>query len=534
MAKEYSKKNNINSKITDKIEASNSIEKYFDNYFWLIIPVLTLIYFLTSKISVGFYQDDEIAQYLNAIKFKVDYFSILGNNPKPGWKIFLVIPAMINYDSVLIFNSLIAALTVFFTFKLLKEYDIKYAFFGANLLAIQPLFFDLSFRSYSEIFTALLLVIFLILFKKEKYLFSGLLLGYTLTIRQELIVFAFIYFIYLVYKKKYLPALTIAIFPLIYSYLGYIKTGDILFVLTEMKSVAALQYNSQGVFHYFKVYIFILGPIALLLFLQGFLGFFANTKTYKEYLQKYFILYILFLSVFAVQIYTMWSNGPNPGNWRYLLHISPIAVLFATVGLNNLYKPEFKKLNYIVTGSLFFLTFIFLSKESDGFKLLETNDYTKVIFILLFFLITIVIPKKNKIDYFNKVTIILILASVLYLYLDFKPKQLSPENQTVKSVAELINTKQLEGNLYSNHSVLLFFLKGYKDNPLKYLPLNSKYFIDVPKGSLLVWDNHYGYRPEFNNDIKLEMLQTNNDYKLVNQYVSVDKRFSTFIFEKIN
>ena len=29
-------------------------------YFWLIIPVLTVIYYLSSKYSVGFYQDDEV------------------------------------------------------------------------------------------------------------------------------------------------------------------------------------------------------------------------------------------------------------------------------------------------------------------------------------------------------------------------------------------------------------------------------------------------------------------------------------------
>jgi hypothetical protein len=124
-------------------------DEYIDRYFWLVIPVFAIIYFWLSNISVGFYQDDEIAQFLNAVKFKVDAFSILGNNPKPGWKIFLVLPALIDYKAVLIFNSLVASLTVFFTFWLLKEYQIKYAYFGALLLAVQPLFFDLSFRTYS-------------------------------------------------------------------------------------------------------------------------------------------------------------------------------------------------------------------------------------------------------------------------------------------------------------------------------------------------------------------------------------------------
>ncbi len=68
----------------------------------------------------------------------------------------------------------------------------------------------------------------------------------------------------------------------------------------------------------------------------------------------------------------------------------------------------------------------------------------------------------------------------------------------------------------------------------KYLPLNSKYLNDVPKGSILVWESHYGYRPEFRNDIKLEDLQNNPDYKVINQYVSLDKRFVAYIIEKVN
>ena len=510
------------------------IEEKIDRYFWIVIPVFTLIYYWLSNISLGFYQDDEVAQYLNAVKFKVDPFAILGNNPKPGWKIFLLLPAMIDYKAVLLFNALVASLAVFFTFRLLKEYKINYAFFGALMLGVQPLFFDLSFRAYSEIFTALLVIFFLILYKREKYIFAGLIMGYILTIRQELIVFAFILFLLFLYRKKYLPAVMIAMFPILYNLLGMLKTGDPLFVLTEMKSVAGLQYNSQGVFHYFKVYIFIVGPVTLLLFLQGFFGFFADSKNYRQYIEKYLPMYLLFVTVFAVQMYTMMSNGPNPGNWRYLLHISPVAVFFATAGLNNLANKEFRKLHYIVSGFLFFAVLLFLSKESDGFKLLETNDYTKVLFIAVYFAAVMMIPSKDKVSYLNKLSVVLVIASVIYLYVDFKPKKLSPENQTVKSVAESLNTGAVSGNVYTNHSVLLFFLDNYRNEPQKYLPLNTKSMADVPKGSILVWESHYGYRPEFGNDINITDLQKNPDYKIVNQYVSLDKRFAAYIIEKVN
>jgi hypothetical protein len=518
---------------TVKAESPVNIDEMLSKYFWIVIPLLTLLYYWLSTVSVGFYQDDEIAQYLNAVKFKIDPFSILGNNPKPGWKIFLIIPAIFDYKAVLFFNAFVASLSVYFTFLLIREYKINYAFFGALLLAFQPLFFDLSFRSYSEIFTSLLLVIFLLLYKREKFFIAGLLSGYIFTIRQEIAVFCAFLFILFIYRKQILPALSIAVFPLIYNILGFVKTGDMLFIMSEMKSVAALTYNTQGIFHYFKVYIFIVGPVCLTLFLEGFFGFFADTKKFKEYINQYILIYVLFVTVFAVQIYTMWNNGPNPGNWRYLLHISPVAVIFATIGLNNLVLPNFKKIHISVTAFIFIVTLVFLSKGTDGFKLLENTDFTKVFFIAVFFLLTFFIPSVSKIKYLNTLSVLLIVTVIIYLYADFKPKQLSPENQTVKSVAESLNGKTIVGNFYTNHSVLLFYLNGYKENPAKFLPLNSKYIYEAPKGSVFVWENHYGYRPEFQNDIKIESFQNNPDYNIINQYVSLDKRFAAYIIEKI-
>ena len=525
----------IQTKVQPLAKNVKTIDEYIGKFFWVVIPVLAIIYFISSRYSQGFYQDDEISQYLNMLQFWRDPSVILGNNPKPGYKILMVIPALFGYDVVLFVNSLIASLAVYFTFRMLKLYNVSYAFFGALLLATQPLYFDLSFRSYSEIFTALVVVIFLILYKKEYYLFAALVCGYIFTIRQEIAIFGLILGIIFFREKKWKEIIAIGVFPVLYNLLGYMKTGDLMYVMTEMKNVAALKYETQPIYHYFKVYIFIVGPISLALFLQGFFGFFADTKKLKEYFNKYLLFYALFITIFLVQIYTMLNNGPNPGNWRYLLHISPICVFFATVGLNNLVDEKYKKLNFIITGILIFLTFVFLSKTSDGFKLLESSDYTKVLFLLAFLAVTYVISRKIPNDYLNKVSVILVILSVLYLAIDFTPKKLSPENLTVKIATEYLNTQDTHGmNVLTNHSLLMFYSDAYKKDPAKFVSINLKNVTDAPKGSIVAWDNHYGYRPEWKSDTKLEDLQNNKDFKLLNQFSSADKRFVIYLFEKIN
>ena len=511
------------------------IDELAGKYFWLIIPVLAVLYFMYRNISPGFYQDDEIAQYINMINFWHDPGAILGNGPKPGYKIFMVIPAYFGYDYVLAMNSFIAALTVYMTYILLKTYKVNYAVVGALLLATQPMFVELSYRSYSEIFTALLFVSFLILYKKENYFFSALLLGYIFTVRQESALLIVIMTIVFIKNKHYKALPALFIFPVIYTLLGYLKTGDLFFIINEMKSVAGLNYKSQGLFHYFRVYVFIVGPVCLSLFLLGFFGFFKDIKNYKKYLTEYSLFYIIFITIFITQMLTMINDGPNPGNWRYLLHISPICAFFAVIGLNNLSESSFKKINYYITGILILLVLLFLSKTTDGFQLLEKQDYTKVIFIILFFVFSVILFSASKFSYLNKLSAVLIVLAALHLYFGLTPKPLSPENITVKETAEFVDKLPDVDSKekLSNHTVFLFYSKSFKKNPVVFKKLDSKNLAAAPKGTLLEWDSHYGYRPEFQNDVQFETIQKDSvNYKFLKQNVSADRRFVSYIFEK--
>lgn len=514
--------------------SESSFEKKYSGYFWLVIPLLTVLYYSYRQVAVGFYQDDEVAQYINMLHFWQDPWAILGNGPKPGYKIFMVIPAFISYDAVLIANSLVAAVTVYMTYVLIKTYKVNYAIIGALLLASQPLYVNLSFRSYSEIFTALCIVCFLILYKKENFLLSALLLGYVYTIRQEIALLLVVFAVIFILRKQYLFAVMLFVFPLIYNLLGFIKTGDMFFVLTEMQSVAGLNYKSQGLMHYFKVYIFIVGPVCLSLFLLGFFGFFNDTSKIKEYLKKYLEFYVIFVSIFIIQMLTMVSDGPNPGNWRYLLHISPVCAFFAAVGLNNLSLSRFKSTNYILTGLFAVLVFLFLSKATDGFVLLEQTEYIKIMFVAAFFILTMILWKEFRSGSLNNLGLSLVILAAVHLYF-VDVKQLSPENISVKETAEMLDGMPEAGGklVLTNHTFINFYSKRFKENISLFKKLDQKNLGEAPAGSIIIWESHYGYRPEFLNDVQLETLQDTAKYRLINQVISSDKRFGAFIFEKL-
>jgi len=543
MAKVQTKKNKPLQEQQKFVSKSKSINTSLDKnpviekFFWLVIPLFTLIYFLSSKYSVGFYQDDEIGQYINMINFWSDPFVILGNSPKPGYKLLMVIPSLFGYDAVLLVNSIVASLAVYFTYILLKVCKINYAFFGALMLALQPLFFDLSFRSYAEIFTSLLLLIVLILYKKEEYFWTGIVCGYIFTVRQEIALLIIVFAVIFYRKKNFTAIIALVVFPLLYNLLGFIKTGDLMFVLSEMKALSAYGYKSQGLFHYFIVYIFIVGPATLLLFLCGFFGFLTDTKRYKEYLAQYGIFYIAFVVIFSVQLMTMFSDGANPGNWRYLLHISPIAAVFATIGLNNLGRSEFRKTSYIIIGILAFITLAFLSKTTDGFILQDTADFTKFFVIMSALAVIILMKKDPASDYLNKLSIIFILLAAANLFISFKPKQLSPENVALKQTSEYLGSLDLAGKeIFYNHSFIPFYNdKYYRESPKSFRRLIIENIKEVKPGSLIIWDSHYSYRPkDMMNDVQLEQLKKDSTYRLLKNINSSDGRFGSFVFEKVN
>ena len=531
------KKNQIKK---NPIVKSNSpdLDLMIHKYFWLVIPVFAALYYFSSKYSTGFYQDDEIGHFINMLDFWTDPSLILGNWPKPGYKLFLVIPSLFGLQAVLIANSLIASATVYLTYSLLRAYNIKYAFFGALLLGFQPLFFDLSFRSYGEIITALLIVVMILFYKKEMYFLCGLACGYIFTIRQEAALIGIALAIIFFFKKNYFAIIAIGIFPFLFNFFGYLHTGDILFVISEMSSLGEMDFGgaNRGFFHYFKAYIFIIGPVCLTLFLLGYFGFLPDTKKLKEYILKFDLIYIVFTITFLVQVMLM-VKGTNPGTWRYLLHISPLAAFFATVGLNNLASVDFKKTNYIVTGILLFFTITVLSKTSSGLDLQDVSEYWKFAVVGLTFLLTIFLFSNDTRSYLNKLSVSLIILSAVYLFFSFEPRQLTPENISVKEISEyLSSTEQKDKNVFITIQTTNM-VRMFGDDPSnkeRYTHLNTENLTKAKPGDLIIWDSHYGYRPEYKNDVKIDDIMNDKSYKMINQFTSTDSRFKAAVFEKIN
>lgn len=524
------KKNIIKIKKQTEFDFDDNYQKYY----WLIIPILTLIYYIFSLYSNGFYQDDEVAHFINMRDFWTDPSIIMSNWGKPGWKIFLVVPALFGVKTVFFVNSFFTALTAYFTILLAKELKIKNSILAGILFAFQPLILQLSFRSYAEIFTGLTLVLSLYFFFKENYNMSALFCGLSFTARQETALLSFILIIYFLHKKKYPAILLLGVFPFLLNLLGYFHTGDFIWIISEMRSLGELNMGvERSFFHYFEMYIYIIGPVVFLLFILGLIKPFYDSSFRKDYFNRYNLIYSFFLIIFIFQCYLV-AKGTNPGSWRYVLQASPFAGIIACIGFND--TLNFKRNKNIIYSviTVLFLIFIFLSKQPTGLVTNPITDYTNIGFALLLcfiIFIPIYLVKNNSIQ---KVTVILVLLLTIgFSFYSEKPRQPTPENVTISNLSEWYNNNiDKSRKVLYNHSLIIYYSNAFGEQRQKFSILNHKSLSEALPGTIIIWDSHYSYRPEYKNDTKLEDLQNNDNYKLLNQFQSSDNRFNSFIYEK--
>jgi hypothetical protein len=186
------------------------------------------------------------------------------------------------------------------------------------------------------------------------------------------------------------------------------------------------------------------------------------------------------------------------------------------------------------------LILLFLSYTTDGFKLLEKPDHVKLGFVAVVFLLSITIPLNSRSSYMNVLSASVIILAVIHLFF-VEPKKLSPENIAVKETADYIDSMpgKKDKQKLTNHIFIQFYASSYKENPSLFKNLNSKSINEAPSGSLVIWESHYGYRPEFRGydnlpyDVQLESIEHNSSFKMLKEIVSSDKRFAAFVFEKL-
>lgn len=519
------------------------LDQYVDKYIWLVVPVLVALYWWFGSGSTGFYQDDEIGHYRNIRQFWGDPFSIMGNQPKPGWKILLVVPGLFGFTGVMLAHALIAALTVVFTYKTARAMGFRNASIAALLLGVQPLWLQLSFRSYSEITASLFVILMLWSWARDRHVLAAVFASYVFTIRQEFALVAIGMGVVYLMRRQWLPFIALAWTPIVLTLIGWMATGDILWLINDMTRIGTgFDVPHKPFWHYFGVAIHIFGPVSLALFMVGYWTTLVPFDRIREILKSEGMLFFTFTVMWAWSVFSAWdytsllgmeNKSPNPGHWRYVLSIAPLLALYAAKALTVITDGKRRAAVAGVLGAFALITLLFLSRASDGLLLTAESSYTNLLVVLLVAALLAVVMWTRSLGV-AAAGVILLVAGVAHTLATEKPRTLDNEAQTVKQAAQwyLEQSADLQARpLFGNHVLFRYFADIDINDKNRDRSMQLETLAKAPVGSIVVWDSHYG-NSQFGGNVPIDSLINNAAYTPLKELIAPDQRFGILVFEK--
>lgn len=514
-----------------------NLDEFVDRYIWLLVPLLVLLYYWFGSGSTGFYQDDEIGHYRNIRQFWGDPFSIMGNQPKPGWKILMVVPGLFGFTGVMLAHCLVAALTVVMTYKLGRAMKMKNASLAALFLAAQPLYLQLSFRSYSEITAALFIVLSLYFYYRERWLWAALASSYVFSIRQEFALVSIGLGVIFLMRKQWIPFLALAWTPLLLAVIGWLSTGNMMWMLDDMQRIGlGVEVPHKPFWHYFETYVYMVGPVVLPLLVLGYWKTFLPPDRARDQISEHGFLFFTYTVMFAWAVISAWdvpNFGANPGHWRYLLSVAPLTAVYAAKGANAMFEARRPAIVYGILGVFTLLAVLFLARDTNGFILIDQPRYDH---IAVFVGLLAVYAAYATLRLLNAqvVTGLLLVTLVGFTVYAEKPRTLDAEAETVKQAVEwyLAQPEEFQQRpLYSNHVLFRYFADIDINDSNRDRGLRLAELAEAPAGSVIVWESHYG-NSQFGGDVPMEYFEQTPGYTFLQQFIAVDQSFGVLVFEK--
>ena len=515
----------------------------------ILTLVAACLYFAFSFVSEGFYQQDEAVHYVSMKRFWFNPNRILSNWEKPGFKLVYALPSLLGVHFVTFFNCLLAAFSGFFAFKLAQKINVKIPALALVFLLTQPFWIGLSFRNYSELLAAFLLIVAVYLNEDKKYAFAALAASYIVFIRQEFYPFLALYFIFLLYKKQWIPALLTGVFPLIHNFWGFAITGDFLYLLNQVLKTSSEigdQYPRQGFEHYFLMSATVYGGIVITLIVAYF--------TLKGFQKKiphitvailptlYFLMYCIF-NIQAVHI------GPaTAGNLRYLIIVAPLFSVMGALAVEEYRNTkEAWKIIYALA-PMAILVGVYMTYPDNQIMLLD-EDYAERMaqagrafqlernFAPLIAVVGTIVLLIIGLS-FSQARIAFAAFAVFMALITLKPKPLSEEDSNVKSMArwyENFTQQYGETPILVNHQLFYYYLDETPEG-FEMLPkaIDSTTVAELPKNGLILWDSHYSYRPEQNKAMLnyTYFLENPQKFDKIQEFWAADRTFVGFVFRK--
>ena len=264
---------------------------------------------------------------------------------KPLFTILISPFAQFGFNGARMYNMLTGLLTAYLTWKIARHFGFRQAWIVVILLVFMPVYFILMFTSLTEVTFSFFITLAILLFFKEKYIWSAVVFSLLPLVRTEGVVLMTLFILAFLLKRKYaaLPFLLTGGF--VFSLAGWPFHDSFWWLITEMPYSGSAKdiYGSGTLFHFVDQSPNIFGLLPGIFFILGILIMtykWAGKDRFKTGDTFYFLLLVTgsFIVFFAAHSYAWWKGiGNSLGLIRVIGSVAPLAALTAMAGISVLF-----------------------------------------------------------------------------------------------------------------------------------------------------------------------------------------------------
>lgn len=468
-------------------------EKHFIIFFLTALFILFGILIIYSESAYG--GSDNYSHYrISKFAFKYPYL-FLDHWGKPLFTILSAPFSQFGFKGLQFFNVIASLLTALFAYLTLKKLEFKNAWLVIFFICFTPIYFILIPSGLTEILFGLVLVFGIYLFFNQRYIAASVIISFIIFSRTEGFIFIPLFLVIFLLEKKFkaIPFLLSGL--LVFSILGYFVLGDFWWFFTQNPYAGKSGvYGSGELTHFLEHTKNINGIPLAIVFVFGVLSyvvdFIQNKQLPKSFYHEIILVLLGYLAYFAAHSLVWWKGeGGSAGLIRVMAAVMPLAAIVSLRGFNLIYQ------------------------------LLKFNQFVQYGLLLVFLFIVIRTPFQ--------------LFDV--------PVQRDSREKTIYEAAEwLKSTDNFDEKIYYYDTYFCHELDidpFDKDRCNERVHSTQYHGKDIPAGSIVQWDAHFG--PERN--LLLETMLNSPDFRLLKVF-QPENNFTTYagndyavyIFQKTN
>ncbi len=463
----------------------------FDRYIapvLLLISAAVILRFIMA--SEGFHGGGDSLAHFRLAKFSWDHpIHLLDHWGKPLFTLLNMPFARFGFKGVQVFNLICGLLCCVLAIRIAAHQHWGYRWVIVPIIMFTPVFFREFFSGLTEVCLAMSLLLFLLLRLRKRHATALILLSFLPFIRTEGLLFIVWFGLIDILERRSWQVLLVSTGAIVYSLIGWLAKGDILWLLHEMPYVGGEHiYGSGSLFHYMRIMPGNLGAVTLSAMVIS-IALLVRARYRHAEGSRWMLLNVLLplLAFIGFHSVMWWMGRVSLGLPRMLAVIVPSMALMLVFGLDQLRLQTNRK----------WLPF--------GLALLTSG------------------------------------SSVVYGFRSVQlPVPLGQEEQVLKETATYIVRNGLSGNrihYYALYSEMVLNLDPHNTEQCQQVVHNrSDPQDEVRPGSLVIWDAHFSPNEGV---MPLENLLENEFFEVVSVFrpehpfnTLGDRPFEVYLFQR--